>query len=124
MIDGSSLAHPLFSAPFDLLSGRRDLFRCFSAHLLFISLRIPWVVASVPATYEALLSLLCTGPLCNHPTQASVRFVQQLQALGLSVQAYAIYYMMLNIIFVCAYFVVAIILFWRRSDDWMAVMAT
>jgi hypothetical protein len=43
-IDGSSLAHPLFSAPFDLLSGRRDLFRCFSAHLLFISLRIPWVL--------------------------------------------------------------------------------
>ena len=80
-------------------------------------------VASVPATYEALLSLLCTGPLCNHPTQASVRFVQQLQALGLSVQAYAIYYMMLNIVFVCAYFVVAIVLFWRRSDDWMALFA-
>src|SRR6266581_2042724 len=43
-IDGSSLAHPLFSTPFDLLSGRRDLFRCFSAHLLFISLRIPWAL--------------------------------------------------------------------------------
>ncbi len=80
-------------------------------------------VASVPATYEALLSLLCTGPLCNHPTQASVRFVQQLQALGLSVQAYAISHMMLNIVFVCASFVVAIMLFWRRSDDWMALFA-
>src|SRR5215467_114342 len=54
-------------------------------------------VASVPATYEALLSLLCTGPLCKHPTQASVQFVQQLQALGLSVQAFSIYYIMLNI---------------------------
>jgi hypothetical protein len=32
-----------FLAPFDLLLGRRDLFHCFSAHLLFISLRIPWV---------------------------------------------------------------------------------
>jgi len=81
-------------------------------------------VASVPATYEALLSLLCTGPLCHHPTPASVRFVQQLQALGLSVQAYAIYYMLLNIVFVCAYFVVAIMLFWRRSDDWMALFAS
>ena len=28
-----SCASP-FSAPFDLLLGRRDLFRCFSAHLL------------------------------------------------------------------------------------------
>src|SRR6266446_2778366 len=47
-IDGSSLAHPLFSTPFDLLSGRRDLFRCFSAHLLFISLRIPWATLLMP----------------------------------------------------------------------------
>ncbi len=38
-----SCASP-FSAPFDLLSERRDLFRCFSAHLLFISLRIPWAL--------------------------------------------------------------------------------
>ena len=34
-----------FSASFDLLQGRRDLSRCFSAHLLFISLRIPWEMA-------------------------------------------------------------------------------
>src|SRR6266568_1729569 len=81
------------------------------------------LVASVPATYEAILSHYCTGPLCTHPTQASVRFVQQLQALGLSVQAYAIYYTIVNIVFVCTYFVVAIILFWRRSNDWMALFA-
>src|SRR5437762_6060313 len=31
--------------------------------------------------------------------------------------------MMLNIVFVCAYFVVAIMLFWCRSDDWMALFA-
>src|SRR3989440_7015893 len=81
-------------------------------------------VASVPATYETILSHYCTRPLCNHPTQASVLFVQQLQALGLSVQAYAIYNMIVNIIFVCTYFVVAIMLFWRRSDDWMALFAS
>jgi hypothetical protein len=81
-------------------------------------------IASVPATYGAILSHYCTRPLCNHPTQASVQFVQQLQALGLSVQAYAIYNMIVNIIFVCTYFVVAIILFWRRSDDWMALFAS
>jgi hypothetical protein len=44
--------------------------------------------------------------------------------LGLSVHAYAIYYTVLNIIFVCIYFIVAIILFWRRSDDWMALFAS
>src|SRR6266571_7549997 len=81
------------------------------------------LVASVPATYGAILSHYCTNPLCNHPTQASVQFVQQLQALGLSVQAYAIYNMIVNVIFVCIYFIVAIMLFWRRSDDWMALFA-
>src|SRR6266567_6844518 len=81
------------------------------------------LVASVPATYGVILSHYCTNPLCNHPTQASVQFVQQLQALGLSVQAYAIYNMIVNVIFVCIYFIVAIMLFWRRSDDWMALFA-
>ena len=81
-------------------------------------------VASLPANYNAIFSLLCTGPSCNHPSQATIQFVQQLQALGLSVQAYAIYYTVLNIIFVCIYYIVAIILFWRRSDDWMALFAS
>jgi hypothetical protein len=78
-------------------------------------------VSSVPATYASLFSLFCTGPTCNHPTQA---YVQQLQALGISVQAYVIYYVVLDIVFVCSYFIVAIILFWRRSDDWMALFAS
>ena len=81
-------------------------------------------VASLPANYNAIFSLLCTESSCNHPSQATIQFVQQLQALGLSVQAYAIYYTVLNIIFVCIYFIVAIILFWRRSDDWMALFAS
>ncbi len=81
-------------------------------------------VASVPATYEAILSQFCTGTLCNHPSQASVQFVQQLQVLGLSVPAYAIYLIVLNSIFVCTYFIVAIIFLWRRFDDWMALFAS
>jgi hypothetical protein len=71
-----------------------------------------------------MLSLLCTGASCNHPSQATIQLVQQLQALGLTGQAYAIFYTVLNITFVCIYFIVAIILFWRRSDDWMALFAS
>ncbi len=93
---------------------------CIVAGLLSIGV----FIASVPATYEALLTLYCTGPSCKHLTPASVQFVQQLHALGLSVQGYAIYFNIINIVFVCTYFVVAIILFWRRSDDWMALFAS
>jgi signal transduction histidine kinase len=81
-------------------------------------------IASLPANYAAILSLLCTEPSCNPPSQATIQFVQQLQALGLSVQAYAVYNTVLNIVFVCIYFIVAIILFWRRSNDWMALFAS
>ncbi len=81
-------------------------------------------ITSLPANYSAILALLCTGPLCIHSSQTTIQFVQQLQALGLSAQAYAIFYIVLNIIFVCIYFIVAVVLFWRRSDDWMALFAS
>jgi hypothetical protein len=105
------------------LSGRRLILArvaCLVAGILSIGV----FVASVSATYAAFLSFLCSGTLCKHPTQATVQLIQQLQVLGLSVQAYAIYYIVINIFFVCTYFIVAILLFWRRSDDWMALFAS
>jgi hypothetical protein len=61
VIDGSSFAHLPFLAPFDLLLGRRDLFHCFSAHLLCISLRIPWV-STLQGTYSVPFSI-CNGEI-------------------------------------------------------------
>ena len=66
MIDGSSHTHLLFSAPCDLLSGRRDISRCFSAHLLFISLRIPWA--------NQVQDTFCFA--CGRPLQASASSLQ------------------------------------------------
>src|SRR6266480_472195 len=81
-------------------------------------------ITSIPATYSSILLILCTGSSCTHPAPDAVQFVQQLQALGLSALSYAIYNIVLNIIFVCGYFVVAIILFWRKSNNWMAIFAS
>jgi signal transduction histidine kinase len=105
------------------LSGTQLIFArmaCLAAGLLSFVV----FVASVPATYEALLSQFCTGTLCNHPSPVSVQFVQQLQVLGLPVPAYALYLIVLNSIFVCIYFIVALIFLWRRFDDWMALFAS
>lgn len=93
---------------------------CIAAGVLALGV----FIASLPANYTAILTQLCNGLPCNHQSQATIQFVQQLQALGLSAQAYAIFYTFLNIAFVCVYFIVAIILFWRRSDDWMALFAS
>jgi signal transduction histidine kinase len=93
---------------------------CVVAGVLSLSV----FVASIPVTYEAVLVLFCSGSSCAHRTQTSLSFAQQLMAFGIPIQAYVIYYILLNIIFVSIYYIVAIILFWRRSDDWMALFAS
>lgn len=81
-------------------------------------------ISSIPATYNYTLELLCEAPSCLHPAPGVSQYVQQLHALGFSVSAYALYNIALNILFVCCYFAVAAILFWRKSNDWMALLAT
>jgi signal transduction histidine kinase len=81
-------------------------------------------ITSIPVTYDLVLFTLCATPACKHPGPGVVQFVQELQALGFSVEAYSFYNIALNIIFVCGFFAVAIILFWRKSDDWMALFAS
>lgn len=81
-------------------------------------------VASIPATFDYFHFFFCTVPSCTHPAQGVAQYVQQLQALGFSVTTYTIFTIALNIILFCSYFAVAIILFWRKSQDWMALFAS
>ena len=81
-------------------------------------------IASIPATYDFVLFTLCATTACSHPGPGVVEFVHELQSLGFSVAAYSYYNVVLNIILVCSYFVVAAILFWRKSNDWMALLAS
>jgi signal transduction histidine kinase len=50
--------------------------------------------------------------------------VQSLHALGISITAYAVYWTSVNLLFFLTYFVVAAFIFWRKSDDWMALLAS
>ena len=59
---------------------------------------------------------------CTESERRAIR--GYLTELGLSASSSAIYNIVLNIIFVCGYFVVAIILFWRKSNNWMAIFAS
>ena len=49
--------------------------------------------------------------------------VQHLGALGLTAGSYATFYMALLLISSIPSLMVAVLLFWRRSDDWMALLA-
>ena len=50
--------------------------------------------------------------------------VQSLHALGISITTYAVYWAAVNLLFALVYFAVAALIFWRKSDDWMAWMAS
>ncbi len=50
--------------------------------------------------------------------------IQSLHALGISVTAYAIYQVTINLLFAIVYLAVATLIFWRKPDDLMALLAS
>ncbi|HKF36175.1 MAG TPA: hypothetical protein VKB35_04685 [Ktedonobacteraceae bacterium] len=50
--------------------------------------------------------------------------VQSLHALGIPITTFAVYWTSVNLLFALTYFVVAALISWRRSDDWMALLAS
>ena len=50
--------------------------------------------------------------------------IQELHARGIPVSDYAVYQVALNLLFALVYFLVAVLIFWRKSDDRMALLAS
>jgi hypothetical protein len=50
--------------------------------------------------------------------------IQTLHTLGISITAYAAYLVTINLLFAAVYFAVAALIFWRKSDDLMALLAS
>jgi hypothetical protein len=81
---------------------------------------VVFFIAMLPAYYTVLQSV-CTGATCGlaQPTPGSA---QALQKLGLSVSTYATFTVALLIASELLCFAVGAVIFWRRSDDWMALL--
>jgi hypothetical protein len=67
-----------------------------------------------------MLRTVCTTALCG-PEQLGPAGVQTIQALGLSLDDYAWYSVAVAAIFFMFYYLLAALLFWRRSHDRMAL---
>jgi signal transduction histidine kinase len=50
--------------------------------------------------------------------------LQSLHTLGIPITAFAVYWTSVNLLFALSYFVVAALIFWRKSDDRMALLAS
>ena len=117
---------------------RRDLTHDTDTSLhgsILVLARISWVIvavlvlglsfASIPTYFASLHHLLNSA----HPPDlggqlTSSTGVQDLQAVGLSLDFYAKYNVLLTLIFLFVSLAVGTVIFWRRSDDRMALLAS
>ena len=90
------------------------------ALLAFSVLALVIYIAGTPVYFAQLIS---SGNHClvDCPTLANIR---DLHALGISTTTYAAYQVAINLLFAVTYFVVAALIFWRKSDDLMALLAS
>jgi hypothetical protein len=87
-------------------------------HWLLLA-RAAWVAAAVAALGSFVISVPARYAQLAHPT-AEVRAA--LAEIGLSAGGYALYNVILDTVFVSVFAAVAIVIFWRRSDDPMALL--
>jgi hypothetical protein len=80
---------------------------------------VAWVAAAVGALGQFVISMPARFSQLANPT-VGVR--DALAELGLSAGAYALYNVTLDTIFVSVFAVVATIIFWRRSNDPVALL--
>lgn len=79
---------------------------------------------SIPA-YHASLFVLCTDPRQECATgQLRPGNIQALHHLGISLSSYATYTLAISLFASSIFLIVGLVLFWRKSDDWMAVFAS
>ncbi len=112
----------------DLRSDKNTLLH---GHWLIVA-RIAWIAcvvltvviffACIPV-YVAQLETICSGAGCAY-RQLSPEQATTLQAFGVSLGSYAAYNVILDTISAIVFFAVSVVIFWRKSDDWMALLFT
>ena len=92
------------------------------ARVVLLAISILYLILFIVDTpvYFAYLHILCTDCLDDRLTPDKF---QALHALGISITTYAVYMVALNLLFALVYVSVAVLIFWRKSDDWMALLA-
>ncbi len=106
-------------APDTRLRGRR-LILARVAWVTVVSLIVALFLTRLPAYYTTLQTV-CPGAGCGY-VQPTLDSAQALQKLGLSVSAYAAFTLALEIALAFLCFTLGAVIFWRRSDDWMALL--
>jgi hypothetical protein len=98
-----------------------------------VLMRVTWVIAavlsvglfsvSVPFNFAASHAI-CATASCTNTNQLTLEQVHELQHLGLSLDFYALFSTVLTIIFEIGYVATGVLIFWRKSDERVALVAS
>lgn len=98
-----------------------------------VLVRVGWVVvlvlalvlfiASLPFTFEDARTI-CASSACSNNGHLTLDEARGLRHLGLSLDFYAIFTIALSVLLECVYVATGIVIFWRRSDDRMALLSS
>jgi hypothetical protein len=80
---------------------------------------VGFFVSAVPVRFRELLTV--TPEAAVAVGQLRPQDVEGIHQLGLSIGFYAVYFTTLDTLTVLSYFVIALLIFWRRPDDGMAL---
>jgi hypothetical protein len=79
-------------------------------------------IASLPVYYVQIQKACIDAVSCNLAGALSAKGIQNLPALGLSASSYAVLFIIFYIFIVTIWSGVGFLIFWRRSDDWFALL--
>ncbi len=104
------------------LYGRR-LVIARTVWLALVALTLGFFVAGLPAYYQQVQTP-CVDPVtCNVYGALTAKGLRGLHALGFSASGYAAFNIILFVIICSVWSVIGFLIFWRRSDDWLALVA-
>src|SRR6266566_6687656 len=81
------------------------------------------VFASSLPPYFTNLQQVCNSYSCSNG-QLRLQSAQVLQNLGVSAGLYAVFVLVLTIAMTIVWFVVGGVIFWRKSDEWIALLVS
>ena len=98
------------------LSGRRLLLARLGWLVMFV-LTLGLFVASIPAYYDSLITF-------SDPELDAAAARASLEAAGVTMDFYARYLVPISVASTMVHFAVGTVIFWRRSDNWIALFAS
>ena len=101
----------------------RWLFAARVAWVAIAVLAVGLFIAALPYDFREL-QRVCTGDDCQSDVQLTPEDAEALEDMGLSLAFYARYFLALVILLVIAFTLIPALIFWRRSDDWMAMFVS